>query len=112
VDRLRHWTSQRWEALERRGITPGGLSTLHWSALGADLVRGTLLVLTLVPLGVWVLPNASLGWPLATSPTRALLLLAIAVHAGALLKNWGGWRRRRTLFMGGLVLGLGLGVWL
>jgi mannose/fructose/N-acetylgalactosamine-specific phosphotransferase system component IIC len=112
VDRLRHWNTYRWQALEGRGITPGRLSALHWSAVAADFVRGGVLVLVLVPLGLWILPMLSVGWPLGPSPTRALILLAIAVHLGALLKNWGGWQHRRVLFFGGILTGLGLGVWL
>jgi mannose/fructose/N-acetylgalactosamine-specific phosphotransferase system component IIC len=112
VDRLRHWNTYRWEALERRGIAPRALVTLHWSAVAADFLRGAILVGVLVPLGRWALPRLSAGWPLTSADTRAVILLAVAVHAGVLLKNWGGWHTRRVLFMGGIVTGLGLGIWL
>jgi mannose/fructose/N-acetylgalactosamine-specific phosphotransferase system component IIC len=112
VDRLRHLNTRRWEALEGDGLTPGGLVRLHWSAIGADWLRGAGLVLLLVPLGAWGLSTLAEEWPLTGSVTRALLLLAIAVHAGVLLKNWGGWRKRRRFFLGGIVAGLALGIWL
>ena len=40
----------------------------------------------------------------------AMLLLAVAVYAGVVLHNWGGFRSRGLLFVGGLGGGLALGL--
>jgi mannose/fructose/N-acetylgalactosamine-specific phosphotransferase system component IIC len=86
--------------------SPGGTELRHLTATALDLVRGTVLTAMGIFVGVrWVAP-ASAFWPLGQGATVGLVLVAAALPAGALLKTFGGVRRRGALFALGVLAGL------
>lgn len=73
--------------------------------IGADFLRGTLVTFLGVTLGGPLVSLGASGWVLEAGPGRGLLLAGGAASAGMLLRTFGGFARRRTLFMFGLLLG-------
>jgi mannose/fructose/N-acetylgalactosamine-specific phosphotransferase system component IIC len=81
----------------------------HLAAILLDFVRGAIVTLSGVLVGRLVL-RADVGpWAISAPASLGLLLIGGAVSAGILLRDLGGFRKRKVLFVAGVVLGL-LGV--
>jgi len=78
----------------------------HLGAVLVDFVRGTVVTFLGVVSGRAVVGLLHRPWALSPAETTALLMLGGAVSVGILLRDLGGFRRRRTLFVAGLALGL------
>ncbi len=95
----------------RGPLTPKRLVAGHLGAIGLDFARGAALTVLGVVVGRKIVLVGAASWPLDADDTLGLLLVGGAVSAGILLRSFGGFRRRSTLFGAGIVLGL-LGAWL
>ncbi len=93
-------------------VDPTRVERAHLTAMCLDLVRGTVLTLVGILVGVHAVAPAVELWPLSWSATLALLLVVTAVPAGALLRSLGGARRRGVLFGLGALVGLAGGLFL
>jgi mannose/fructose/N-acetylgalactosamine-specific phosphotransferase system component IIC len=78
----------------------------HVAGLAMDLGRGTLVTWVGLLVGRTVAGSFGGWWFLGADESSALLLAGGAVSAGVLLRSLGGFRRRRTLFVAGMALGL------
>lgn len=78
----------------------------HLGAVLVDFVRGTVVTFLGVVSGRAVVGLLHRPWALSPAETTGLLMLGGAVSVGILLRDLGGFRRRRTLFVAGLALGL------
>jgi mannose/fructose/N-acetylgalactosamine-specific phosphotransferase system component IIC len=85
---------------------PSRVALAHGAAIASDFVRGALVTLVGAGAARWGVAALAAGWPLDSGDTRGLLVVGGAVSAGILLRNLGGFRRRRILFVAGLALGL------
>lgn len=90
----------------RGRVTPIRVTASHLSAIFLDFLRGSVLVASVLGLAVVLGGWAGEAWPLSGEATEGLLLAGAAVSLGALFRTLGGWRRRRILFLAGLVVGL------
>ncbi|MBW3533799.1 MAG: PTS sugar transporter subunit IIC [Gemmatimonadetes bacterium] len=95
----------------RTSVTPGRVVAGHLGAIVLDFLRGMLVTASGVLVGRLVVAALASSWPLAAGNTLGLLLVGGAVSVGALLRGFGGFRRRRDLFAAGLAAGA-LGAWL
>lgn len=95
----------------RTSVTPGRVVAGHLGAIGLDFLRGTLVTASGVLVGRALVPGLSRSWMLSSEDTLGLLLVGGAVSVGVLLRGFGGFRRRRDLFVAGLAAGA-LGAWL
>ena len=86
-------------------LQPGGVVRGHFLALLLDFVRGAVVTGTGVWLADLIVVGLSARWPLGQPDTVGLFLVGAAVSAGILLQSFGGFRRRRTLFLVGLAGG-------
>lgn len=87
-------------------ISVGRLQAIHLRLIILDFMRGVGLVLA-----GWVVARAALalfaaGWPLSLANTIALLTTGGAVSLGALVRRQGEKTATRTLFVGGVAVGL------
>ncbi len=85
---------------------PARIVAGHLGAIFADFSRAAVVTLTGVWLGRWLVGALAGRWPLPDSASWALLLVGGAVSAGILLRDMGGFRRRRVAFVAGLALGV------
>lgn len=92
-------------------IRSGQVVAGHLGAIGLDFVRGAAVTASGVLVGRWAVPRLAGGWRPGLEDTVALLLVGGAVSTGVLLRGFGGFRRRRSLFGAGLAAGA-LGAWL
>jgi mannose/fructose/N-acetylgalactosamine-specific phosphotransferase system component IIC len=91
------------------GRAPRGsadVTIAHALALLLDLVRGALVTLSGVLVGRAVVSAFGAAWSFAPSASLALLLVGGSVSVGILLRDLGGFRRRRVLLVAGLALGI------
>jgi mannose/fructose/N-acetylgalactosamine-specific phosphotransferase system component IIC len=86
--------------------SPSGTEWRHLAATALDLARGTVLTVAGILVGVRVVAPVSAYWPLGRGATIGLVLVAAAMPAGALLRTFGGVRRRGVLFALGVLAGL------
>lgn len=86
-------------------LRPRRVAGGHLLALLLDFVRGALVTGTGVWLADLVVAHLNGRWPLGQPDTIGLFLVGAAVSAGILLQSFGGFRRRRTLFLVGLAGG-------
>jgi len=91
-------------------VAPAMAEWSHVTAMGMDLVRGTVLTGMGILVGVGVVGPAAQSWPLGVDATVGLLLVAAALPAGVLLRTLGGARRRGFLFAVGAAAGLAGGL--
>ena len=82
------------------------LAALHLTAILLDFGRGAVVTLLGVWIGRVVVSAAGATWPLSRTGSLGLMLVGAAVSVGILLRDLGGFRRRRVLFTGGLALGI------
>jgi mannose/fructose/N-acetylgalactosamine-specific phosphotransferase system component IIC len=85
---------------------PRRVAALHLAAILLDFARGAAVTLVGAWIGRAVLTAAGSTWPLSRTGSLGLMLVGAAVSVGILLRDLGGFRRRRVLFTGGLALGI------
>jgi mannose/fructose/N-acetylgalactosamine-specific phosphotransferase system component IIC len=94
----------------RPAVRPGRVVRAHLLAVFLDFLRGALVTGS----GVWfaavAVERLNARWPLGQADTLGLLLVGAAVSAGILLHSFGGFRRRRVLFVAGLTGGALMGL--
>jgi len=88
------------------GVHPESVTRAHLGAVGLDFLRAVLLTGVGIVLGRAAVALVVRAWPLGARDSMGLLLVGGAVSAGIFLRSLGGFRRRRLLFMGGVVLGI------
>ena len=102
----RHMVARVFGWRDSRPMTAPKLTALHLSGVLLDFVRGAVVTAVgLVVAGWWAADLAS-RWPLSYETTVALILIGASVHLGALLRGFGGWEKRRAVFLVGLVAGI------
>jgi len=87
----------------RSVVTPARVVWAHMAGVGLDLVRGFLLTLTGIWVGLGIAPQAAGAWPLGMPGTLTLLAIGASIPAGAFVGSLGGWRKRGVLFMAGII---------
>lgn len=102
----RHWIAVLLGRIEATSVTARNLSAIHMSSIFLDFVRGVLVTAVGLVVGGWVSGIFSARWPLPYETTVALILIGAAVHLGALLRGFGGWKSRRAVFLVGIVAGI------
>jgi PTS system mannose-specific IIC component len=85
---------------------PARVARVHARAMALDFLRGVLVTGVGLVVGPRLGGPVAAAWPLPESSAVALLLVGGAASAGIFLRNVGGYRSRRLLFLGGLLLGL------
>ncbi len=93
------------EADDRRR-RPSGIVTAHLSAVLIDFVRGAVVTLLGVLAGRAVVSLLHEPWALSPSSSVGLVLVGGAASLGILLRDLGGFRRRKVLFVAGMALGV------
>ena len=78
----------------------------HLAAIVLDFARGVIVTGSGVAVGRVALRGLSQSWPISEVASTGILLVGGAVSAGILLRDLGGFRRRRIIFVAGLTLGL------
>lgn len=106
ISLLRHWNARIVPEPGRAPAVGRQVSGAHFLAVLADFARGAVMTLFGVLLGRAVIAGLGDAWRLGEASTMGLLLLGGAVSAGILLRDLGGFRRRRALFATGLALGI------
>ena len=90
----------------RPSLPPRRVVSGHLLAVLLDFVRGALVTGT----GIWfaglAVERLAGRWPLGQPDTTGLLLVGAAVSGGILLRSFGGFQRRRALFVAGLAAGV------
>jgi mannose/fructose/N-acetylgalactosamine-specific phosphotransferase system component IIC len=82
------------------------ITTAHGLALLLDFARGAAVTFSGVLLGRSVVAGFGAAWSFAPGASMALLLVGGSVSAGILLRDLGGFRRRRVLLVAGMALGI------
>lgn len=85
---------------------PRHLAAAHFGAVFLDFLRGALVTCAGSLAGRWAVALLAPGWPLGRQASIGLLLVGAAVSTGILLRDLGGFSRRRVLFTSGLALGI------
>jgi len=91
------------------GRAPRGSADVTWAhtlAVLLDFARGALVTLTGVLVGRAVIAGFGAAWGAAPATSIGLLLVGGSVSAGILLRDLGGFRRRRALLVAGMALGI------
>jgi mannose/fructose/N-acetylgalactosamine-specific phosphotransferase system component IIC len=86
--------------------SPWGISVAHLGAVFLDFVRGAVVTLLGVIAGRAIVGGMHGSWALSSSESMGLLLVGGAASVGILLRDLGGFRRRKTLFAAGVALGI------
>jgi mannose/fructose/N-acetylgalactosamine-specific phosphotransferase system component IIC len=92
--------------LEAGGAHPERVAAVHVGALALDFLRGTAVTAVGALTGRYAVALLGSAWPLDSGDSLGMLFVGGAVSAGILLRSLGGFRRRRLLFVVGLVVGL------
>lgn len=85
---------------------PGGIVAAHLGAVAVDFARGAVVTLLGVAVGRAIVSGAHGPWLLSTADSFGLLVVGGSVSLGVLLRDLGGFRKRKTLFVAGLALGI------
>lgn len=85
---------------------PESVTRAHLGAVALDFLRATVVTGLGITAGRAAVRLLAEAWPLGMGDSSGLLLVGGSVSAGILLRSLGGFRRRRLIFMGGLVLGI------
>lgn len=91
-------------ASEPRGSSD--VTTPHVLALVLDFSRGAVVTLSGVLLGRSVIAGFGAAWNVSPTASIGLLLVGGSVSLGILLRDLGGFRRRRALLAAGMALGI------
>ena len=102
----RHLVARLFSVLDAGSVTASKLTAAHLSSVLLDFVRGATVTAGGLILGGWLSGAFATRWPLSYGTTVALVLMGAAVHFGALLRGFGGWKSRRVVFLIGLVAGI------
>ncbi len=102
----RHMVVRLFGPFDAESMTASKLSAVHLSSVLLDFVRGAAVTAVGLIVGGWLAGAVASRWPLPYETTVALILVGAAVHLGALLKGFGGWKGRRAVFLTGLVAGI------
>ena len=102
----RHTATVLFGRMEAGSVTASKLAAAHLSSMLVDFVRGVVVTVMGLVVGGWMADVFVTRWPLPYQTTVALVLVGAAVHLGALLKGFGGWKSRRAVFLVGLVAGI------
>lgn len=102
----RHMVARVFGRTESMSMTAPTLTAVHLSAVLLDFVRGAGVTTVGLVVGGWLSGVLASRWPLPYETTVALMLIGASVHLGALLRGFGGWKSRRTVFLVGLVAGI------
>ncbi|MEE2668811.1 MAG: PTS sugar transporter subunit IIC [Gemmatimonadota bacterium] len=78
----------------------------HLLAMSLDFVRGGIVTLVGISVGTQVIGIVADRWTLSSESTMAIVVVAASIHLGALLRRFGGWRARQTVFLVGLIAGI------
>lgn len=98
--------NERFAALPEEGpLAARRVVSGHLAALASDFLRGAGLTALGVTGARLALPLARDAWPLGSTGTLLALGVVVALSAGGLLGALDGWKRRRGVFLGGLVTG-------
>jgi len=84
----------------------GNVAAAHLGAVLVDFTRGTVVTLVGVLAGRALVSGAHGPWALSPSDSMGLLLVGGSASMGILLRDLGGFRKRKTLFVAGLALGI------
>jgi PTS system mannose-specific IIC component len=85
---------------------PRGLAVAHLGAVFLDFGRGAVVTFLGVIVGRAVVSEMHGPWALSPEASVGLLLVGGSASMGILLRDLGGFRRRKTLFAAGLALGI------
>ena len=85
---------------------PDRIVAAHLVAILLDFGRGALVTASGIAVGRLAVRTLTQSWPLSATASTGLLLVGGAVSAGILLRDLGGFRRRRIVFVAGLALGV------
>lgn len=106
VTALRHLNSRLAPEPDDPSHGPARIVSAHLGAIVLDFVRGALVTVSGAWAGRIAVGRLVGGWPLDAPASVSLLLAGGAVSAGILLRDLGGFRRRRIAFVAGLALGI------
>jgi PTS system mannose-specific IIC component len=106
ITALRHLNSHLAPEPHDASHGPARVVGAHLVAIALDFGRGALVTATGVVAGRYIVSAMVAAWPLADGASTGLLLAGGAVSAGILLRDLGGFRRRRMAFVAGLALGI------
>lgn len=106
ISGLRHVNARLVPEPTREPRGPGHVTAAHLGALLLDFLRGAVVTLSGVLVGRAVVENFGGAWSLTSGASLGLLLVGGAVSAGILLRDLGGFRRRRILLVAGMALGI------
>jgi len=84
----------------------GGIVTAHLGAVAMDFARGAVVTLLGVLAGRAVVGAVHGPWALSPADSVGLLLVGGSASMGILLRDLGGFRKRKTLFVAGMALGI------
>ena len=103
---LRHLNSRLAPEPDDPRHGPGRIVAAHLAAIALDFTRGMVVTASGIFAGRLLVASLLRYWPLSSSASHALLLVGGAVSAGILLRDLGGFRKRRAAFAAGLALGI------
>jgi mannose/fructose/N-acetylgalactosamine-specific phosphotransferase system component IIC len=106
VQLQRHVVTRFVDRIEAMSVTTTRLTVLHVSSILLDFLRGAMITAVGLVIAGWLSPLVVERWPLSYDMTVALILIGAAVHLGALLRGFGGWKNRRVVFLIGLAAGV------
>lgn len=106
ISGLRHLNSRLAPEPGDASHGPNRIVSAHLAAIVLDFARGVIVTGSGVAVGRVVLRGLSQSWPISEMASTGILLVGGAVSAGILLRDLGGFRRRRIIFVAGLTLGL------
>ncbi|MFC1575488.1 PTS sugar transporter subunit IIC [Gemmatimonadota bacterium] len=84
-------------------VRPSRIVLAHFGGMFLDFLRGCVLTLGGLALGLQAHHLPAGAWPLGVAGTLGLLAVGASVPAGAFVASLGGWRRRGVLFGAGLL---------
>ncbi len=102
----RHVVGRLFGRIEAGSVTASKITAAHLSSVLLDFVRGAAVTAAAVVVGGWLSEVLVSRWPLPHETTVALVVVGASVHLGALLRGFGGWKRRRAVFLVGLMAGI------
>jgi PTS system mannose-specific IIC component len=106
VGMQRHMVARFLGRIEAGSMTARKLTAVHLSSVLLDFVRGAVVTVAGLVVGGWLSGVFASRWLLPYETTVALILVGACAHLGALLRGFGGWKSRRTVFLVGLVAGI------
>jgi len=106
VSLQRQVVGRLFDRIHTGSVTARNITAAHLASVLLDFVRGAAVTMVGVAVGGWLSGVLVSRWPLPYETTTALILVGASVHLGALLRGFGGWKRRRAVFLVGLMAGI------